>query len=359
MDEHVNEHMDDVVDGSAAAASDASTDDAALHAPVMSVSAGSSADETSEDSPAAEPAPKSQTRTYTGPDSAPSDEEGRIATVGFDGVEVRVVPSNNGETYFSVDPPNAQPTLHAATQLSNREILEFVRANLSQLRDMRTDMLRRYEKSQSAACRYRTGEVAYLFGRPFMLRVLPLMKGGSMRKAARGRANTWVRTNTDLSLVELNVMNTGNYDQRKGTFVNWASSVLGRNAASIYDQIARRIEQAYGQELPSKLRIRNVRVAGLRGRMARIDTGTATLMLSEDLIPFPPVVLAYTLAREIAGVLVEEAPVSGEATATDAETPSAEELAAERNRLVAAGCPEWEEARAMLGDPDSIYRRQL
>ena len=74
------------------------TDDAALHAPVMSVSAGSSADETSEDSPAAEPAPKSQTRTYTGPDSAPSDEEGRIATVGFDGVNVQVVPSTNGET---------------------------------------------------------------------------------------------------------------------------------------------------------------------------------------------------------------------------------------------------------------------
>lgn len=283
---------------------------------------------------------------YDGPDSAPPDEQGLVDTFSFDGVTAHVKRSGSPETYVAIMPPDATPYLHTHRNTSNAEVLSFISAHLADLRDMRTDMLRRFKKSSSKRCRYKTGEVAYLMGRPFMIRVLSLAGGGKMRRAARGRMQTSVRTNLDISLVELNVMNAGNYDQRKGTFLSWAAPIVQRNALK-FIQVG--LEEAGGKieiegvdsehPAPRQLDISEARVVPLGKRLARLDAAHGRILISEDLVGFPPVVLLYTCVREIA---VELFPENEEA----------------RRSFMAATCPEWEKARELLDDPKSPYRLQ-
>ena len=243
---------------------------------------------------------------------APDLSSGWVDTVSFDGVTAQVV-RKGSETYFTLDPPDAAPTLVTPRDTPNEKLLDFVRANLSELRRMRKEMIKRHTKGK-AHLRYRTGDVAYVLGRPFMLRVSSLAEGGQFRHAARGRAQTSVGVNAAVSLIELRVFKAGDYDQRKGTFMSWASTVLLRNA----ERLCRDAAAAVGLEdsVPASFRVR-----AMRDSLVRIDRTQDIVWLSEDLVGLDAMCTVYAFMRQLAD--------------GDAE-------------LIAKGCPSWEKAKELI-----------
>ena len=83
----------------------------------------------------------------------------------------------------------------------------------------------------------------------------------------------------------------------------------------------------------------------MRDRLVHIDEKTGVVWLSRDLIAFPPMCCAYACAREIAQHGVSP-------------SLSGDEREAALDKMVHAGCPDWELAHATLFDPDSVFRRQ-
>ena len=261
-----------------------------------------------------------------------------ISSISFDGIECPVVRTQVHETYFAFEPPTGQPTIYTDDLLTNDQLIAFVDQWLPKAKLVMADVQRRFRKSTSPNCRYQTGDVAYVFGRPFLLRVSPQSRG-SMRHAARGRANLGVRLVPEVSLIELSVMQTGSYDQRRQAFMSWADGVLARNGAGLFAQAAERAGASFARKNFT------VRVREMRDRLVHIDEKTCVVWLSRDLIAFPPMCCAYACAREIAQHGVSP-------------SLSGDERDAALAKMVHAGCPDWELAHATLFDPDSVFRRQ-
>lgn len=280
-----------------------------------------------------------QRRTYSSTEPTPDDSEGRIDTISFDGVTAQVKRIDAHEIYFSLAPPDAAPTVHANKDMTNQQIIDFVTSRLPAVRQMRSEMIKHHAKGSSKNCRYQTGDVAYVLGRPFMLRVYPIKQGKGMKKASRGRANTSVRVDSELGLIELFVLQTKNYDQRRLTFLSWASQVLIKNAQTL-------CPQALQRAAVSDFAPKGIRTIAMHDRMVRIDMDTQLVWLSEHLVAWPPICLVYSFMREYAR----------QAIADDGRDP--QEIQHARQQLIEAGCPLWRDAKALLEDKQAIYRYQ-
>ena len=273
-----------------------------------------------------------------------SDQTQKIEQLNFDGVDARVIRVPSPGIFVALEPPDARPYISANFKASPDEIVAFVNERLPRIRDMRADMIKHFSKTNSLECRFQTGDVAYLLGRPFMIRVYPEASGRKLRHAARGRANTTATAYTDISLVNIFVIQVGSYDQRRFTFMKWASAVFAQNAQSIVDQASSMA--GITDKVPGKVQTRP-----MRGRLVKIDPTRHVVWMSEDLLAFPPICIGYAFMNEMAREL---APLAG-----DGATPEEREQArAAHDAFVEKGCPSWRRAKELLDAENSPYRRQ-
>lgn len=256
-------------------------------------------------------------------------QQGHIASVEFDGLSAPVLRAPVPDLFFQIDPPDATPTIHASLTATNDEIIALVDRNLPLVRELRADMLKRYQHTSSTACRYRTGDIAYVLGRPFFLRVYGAAQRGQMRHAARGRASTSARFYPEVSMVELYVMQPGNYDQGRRAFHNWASPILINNVPVLAQHAL--ADAGLDRTPPKRIMMR----PGM-SEMLRYDHASQVLWVSDELIGFPPGCIVYAFMRMV----------------------TADEDEETRQRLLEKACPDWQDSGALLRDKDCIYRRQ-
>lgn len=214
----------------------------------------------------------------------------KISYSGPDGVEVDVPIYRAGmpEVFVALQPPNAQPYIMAARDMPAQQIVDFFIPHVAEVEELRVDMQKRYAKTSSEKCRYMTGDVAYVMGRPFQLRVYPLGKS-DMKKAARGRATAKFSLNPAVSLITLYVVHPRNYDEARLAFNSYAEGVLLRNATGLVNDFASILIP--GAKPPT------VRMRAMRDRWSSDEAGA--LWLSTDLIPYPPDCLVLTIWREL------------------------------------------------------------
>lgn len=219
-----------------------------------------------------------------------SEPREKISYSGPDGIEIEVPIYRAGmpEVFIALKPPNAQPYVMAARDMEAQKIVDFFVAHVQEVEELRVDMLKRFEKSSSEKCRYMTGDVAYVMGRPFQLRVYPL-NNTKMKKAARGRATAKYSINQAISLLTLYVVHPRNYDEAKKAFNGYAETVIMRNARSLTSDFAEVLMP--GSKVPT------VRLRAMRDRWSSDEAGA--LWLSSDLIPYPPDCLVYVILREL------------------------------------------------------------
>lgn len=265
-----------------------------------------------------------------------------IESIGFDGVEARVYRSAGPDLYFQLEPPDAKPAIVANTDATSDQIVEFVNRNLPLVREMRADMTKHFAHTKSLECRYQTGDVAYVLGRPFMLRVFSSAAGRKLRHAARGRANTGTRVNGDVSLVEIFVIQMGDYDQRRLAFTSWASGVYRKNVEGIIAQAAG--DAGISQQVPHRIQTRP-----MRSGHVRFDPARDTIWISDGLIPYPPVCTAYAFMAAAARELIPDLSETSD---------EHEEIEKRRHDLIAKGCPGWVRAKAIFDAENSPYARQ-
>ena len=218
----------------------------------------------------------------------PSQE--KISYTTPDGVQVEVPIYRAGmpEVFVALQPPAAQPYIMAARDMPPQQIVDFFIPHVQEVEELRVDMLKRYSKSTSEKCRYMTGDVAYVMGRPFQLRVYPLSQG-NMKKASRGRATAKYSLNPAISLITLYVVHPRNYDEAKLAFNSYAESVILRNATGLVSDFTGIL--APGSKPPT------VRMRAMRDRWSSDEAGA--LWLSTDLIPYPPDCLVLAIWREL------------------------------------------------------------
>ena len=150
-------------------------------------------------------------------------------------------------------------------------------------------MRKRFSKGSYGKCRYQTGDVAYVMGRPFQLRVYPLATK-KMKNSARGRATAKYSVASDVSLLTLYVVHPKNYDEAKLAFNSYAENVIMRNALGFVNDFT-------GVLTPDAPKVPPVRMRAMRGRWTSTEAGA--LWISTDIIPYPPDCLVYALLREL------------------------------------------------------------
>ena len=202
-------------------------------------------------------------------------------------IEVPIIRSGLREMYIALKPPTAEPYIMASRRIDVNEIVDFFAQRVVAVEEMRQDMLKRFSKSSYGKCRFQTGDVAYVMGRPFQLRVYPLATK-RMKNVARGRATAKYSLKADISLLTLYVVHPKNYDEARLAFNGYAESVLMRNATSMANDFAASV-------LPG-MNVPPVRMRAMRGRWSAYEAGA--LWLSTDLLPYPPDCLVYTILKE-------------------------------------------------------------
>lgn len=206
------------------------------------------------------------------------------------GVDIPIVRAGMPDLFLALKPPAAEPYIMAPREAQPQQIVDFFAAHAAQLDELREDMLKRYRKSPTRKCRYQTGDVAYVLGRPFQLRVYPLaQKKGAMKQGARMRTTSKFSLDPDISLLTLYVVHSKNYDEAKLAFNGYAENVLLRNAQKLAADFAAVLTP--GKAAPP------VRMRAMRGRWSSGEAGA--LWLSTDLIPYPPDCLVYAIWREL------------------------------------------------------------
>ena len=202
--------------------------------------------------------------------------------------EVPIYRAGMPEVFVALQPPEAQPYVMASREMPPQQIVDFFASQVQEVEELRADMLKRFAKGSYGKCRYQTGDVAYVMGRPFQLRVYPLGKG-KMKAAARGRATAKYALDASISLLTLYVVHPKNYDEAKLAFNSYAENVLLRNATGLAADFSAFL--CPGGRTPQ------VRMRAMRGRWSSDEGGA--LWLSTDLIPYPPDCLVYVLWREL------------------------------------------------------------
>jgi hypothetical protein len=260
---------------------------------------------------------------------SPEGTQERISYTTPEGVET-VVPiyrAGMPEVFAALQPPDAQPYVMAPVDMPAQHIVEFFTRHVAEVEELRLEMKKRFAKGGYGKCRYLTGDVAYVMGRPFMLRVYPLGEG-KMKRAARGRATAKYSVNTDLSVMTLYVVHSKNYDEAKIAFNSYAERVLENNAAHLLHDCC--------ELLRPGLKVPPVHLRDMRGRWSSYDAGA--LWLSKDLIPYPPDCLVYCIWNEMMPLA----------------TIDEEAVAQHYNRVL----PGWKAARQMLADRPEPYSLQ-
>jgi len=243
-------------------------------------------------------------------------------------VPIRRSPSN--EIYLALQPPEAIAYVVAPIGMPVEEVATFVQMRLDVIRELRAEMLKSFKKSKSLKCRFRSGDVVHLLGRPFMLRVYSPSTNRTMKKSSRGRANVKASVQQDVSLILLELIQAGNYDQGRLAFFSFAKPVFSRNIKSLLQQCMQRVfPEAHVPEI--------VNSRPMRDTWVRIDDEKDTVWFSESLIPYPPHAVVYAYLVEIIKRLAPDA---------------TEE---EHNELLTKGVPNWREMKALLADPHNPF----
>ena len=242
-------------------------------------------------------------------------------------IEVPIIRAGMPEVFVALRPPEALPYIMASRTMEVQAIVDFFTQRVAVVEEMRQDMLKRYSKGSYGKCRYQTGDVAYIMGRPFQLRVYPL-GSKKMKGAARGRITAKYSVAADVSLLTLYVVHPKNYDEAKLAFNSYAEGVLSRNAVGLVKDFAETVLP--GMEVPP------VRMRAMRGRWSSYEAGA--LWLSTDLIPYPPDCLVYTILKQL-----EELSPLGD-----------DEFHAHLERIV----PGWRKAATILAERPEPYSLQ-
>ena len=203
-------------------------------------------------------------------------------------VEVPVYRAGMPEVFVALQPPHAQPYVMASRDMPVQNIVDFFAAHVAEVEELRSDMLKRFSKGSYGKCRFRTGDVAYVMGRPFQLRVYPLGQR-KMKSVARGRATSKFSVNAAVSLLTLYVVHPRNYDEARLAFNSYAEGVLLRNAQGLANDFC--------QFLTPGVPAPQVRMRAMRGRWSSNEAGA--LWISTDIIAYPPDCLVYVLWREL------------------------------------------------------------
>lgn len=257
-------------------------------------------------------------------ESKPSGEH-----LSVNGVDVPIIRAGMPDLFIALQPPQASPYIMAPRDVSPQQLTEFLAAHWSQVLELQQEMLKRYAKTSSRKCRYATGDVAYVMGRPFQLRVYPLaQKKGGLKNAARMRTTSKFSIDPAISLLMLYVVHPKSYDEAKLAFNGYAETVLLRNGEKLAADFSAILTP--GQEPPP------VRMRAMRGRWASSEAGA--LWLSTDLIPYPPDCLVYVIWREL------------QKNATISDEEAEEHL----NRIV----PGWRRASQMLAEKAEPFSLQ-
>ena len=114
-------------------------------------------------------------------------------------VEVPIIRAGMPDLFVALTPPTAEPYIMASRTMEVKTIVDFFTERVVAVEEMRQDMLKRFSKSSYGKCRFQTGDVAYVMGRPFQLRVYPLATK-RMKNVARGRATAKYSLKADISL---------------------------------------------------------------------------------------------------------------------------------------------------------------
>ncbi|MCL2632455.1 MAG: DUF45 domain-containing protein [Coriobacteriia bacterium] len=268
--------------------------------------------------------------------SAPSSQpvvERPVETIQFDDMTATIRRLSTPETYIALQPPDAIPYIVAPLDKPPDEIVAFVIQWIEVIRELRADMLKHFQKTKSLKCRYQTGDIAYLFGRPYMLRVYPVASTMGRKKGTRGRANVSAAVRPEVSVIDLFLIRTRDYDQGRMAFLSLAKPVFLRNVQSLAEQCMARVFD--DDKLPKSIAVRP-----LRSDWIRVDQTKDTVWVSENLIPYPPECFIYAFLNEMIKVLLPEADES------------------ERIALLDKGLPGWQEYREILADSNSVYSNQ-
>ena len=257
-------------------------------------------------------------------------EPGQIEVVNISNLQVPVRRERNSETYLALQPPEASPYMVAPIEMPIEEVVEFIQQRLELLHELRFDMLKHFKKTQSLKCHFRTGDVVYLLGRPFMLRVYPLSSARSSKRGTRTRANVKATVRRDYSVIDLFVAQVGNYDQGRMAFFSFAQPVFAYNIKSL-------LEQCMGRVLPDVTLPTKVNCRPMRDAWIRINEAQDTVWFSESLIPYPPNAVVYAFLVEALKYYARDA--------SDAE----------RQELVEKGVPNWQDMKTLLADPNNRF----
>ena len=241
--------------------------------------------------------------------------------------EVPIYRAGMPEVFVALQPPEGQPYIMAAREMDPQHIVEFFAAHVAQVDELRADMRKRFAKGGYGKCRYQTGDVAYVMGRPFQLRVYPLGQR-KMKSAARGRATAKFSLDANISLITLYVVHPKNYDEAKLAFNSYAETILLRNAVGLVND--------FSQVLMPGCTPPQVRMRAMRGRWSSDEAGC--LWLSTDIIPYPPDCLVYVILREL----------------EKRTTLTQEQFAGHLERIL----PGWKRARDMLAAREAPYSLQ-
>ncbi len=252
----------------------------------------------------------------------------------FDDVDIPIYRRAQTETYLALQPPTAAPYLITQNEIEPEVLVKFVQERVGIINELREDMLKRYQKSTSLKCHYTSGDVAYLFGRPFMLRVFPLPHGKKMKHGAHGRVNVNCKMHSDVSVIDLFVMQTGNHDQGRAAFEAFALPVFESNVRNVLRQCRAKAG------LPDGLTA-TVRVRPMRTGWVHVDVEHNSTWVSQDLLPYPVDCTAYGFLVDACKKLMPDASV------------------AEREAMFDTALPNWRSIKNTLEDPDNIYKRQL
>lgn len=202
---------------------------------------------------------------------------------------VPVLRENCREIYAALEPPAATPYIVAPHGAQIQSIVDFFVPLIPKVEELRADMQKRFAKGSYGKCAYRTGDVAYVMGRPFMLRVYPLNTSGGKVKAARGRATAKFSVDSTVSLLTLYVVHAKNFDEARVAFNAYAQRVIGKNALDMVHRFNAQLRPGEGDP--------PVRLRAMRDRFASFEAGA--IWLSNDIVPYPPECLAYAIWRAL------------------------------------------------------------
>ena len=248
--------------------------------------------------------------------------------ISYGTTEVPILRQNCAEVYAALEPPEAKPYVVAPHGMEPQKIVDFFAPLVPKIEELRKDMLKRFDKGSYGKCAFKTGDVAYVLGRPFMLRVYPLNTSGGKVKAARGRATAKYSIDTSVSLLTLYVVHSKSYDEAKVAFNAYAHKVISNNAHVMVKAFNAKLRPGE-PEPPVVLR-------AMRDKFAGFEAGA--LWISTSIVPYPPDCLAFAIWREL------------EKRATVSEL--------EASAMLDSAIPQWRYASELLATKAKPYSNQ-